>query len=88
LLAAWIHLGDLTMLWSSAYGRVLLLKLGVLAVLGATAAFNWRRVKPRLLDPEGVAILRRSAPLELALAVAVLLVTAVLVATPIEPPAP
>jgi hypothetical protein len=45
-------------------------------------------VKPRLLDPEGVAILRRSAPLELALAVAVLLVTAVLVATPIEPPAP
>jgi copper transport protein len=86
VVAAWIHLADLTMLWTSGYGRVLLLKLSGLALLGATAAHNWRRVKPRLGDSAGTGTLRRSAALEIALATVVLLVTAVLVATPIEPP--
>ena len=85
---AWIHLGEPTMLWASGYGRVLLVKLGVLLLLGAIAAYNWRRVKPRLGDSAGTQTLRRSAASEIALAAFVLLVTAVLVATPIEPPAP
>ncbi len=88
LAMAWIHLGDVTMLWMSDYGRVLLVKLGVLLMLGATAAYNWRRVKPRLGVTAGTQTLRRSAAAEMAFATLVLLVTAVLVATPIEPPVP
>jgi copper transport protein len=82
VVAAWIHLGALTMLWESDYGRVLLVKLGVLSALAAVAAFNWRRVKPRLGEAAGTGILRRSATFEVTLAVVVLLVTAVLVALP------
>ena len=88
LTMAWIHLREPSMLWASAYGRVLLLKLAVLLLLGATAAYNWRRVKPRLGDSAGTQTLRRSAAAEVAIAAVVLLVTAVLVATPIEPPIP
>jgi copper transport protein len=88
LAMAWIHLGEVNMLWASGYGRVLLVKLGVLALLGATAAYNLRRVKPRLGDTAGTRTLRPSAAAEVALAAVVLLVTAVLVATPIEPPMP
>ncbi|MBK9550406.1 MAG: hypothetical protein IPO52_15210 [Gemmatimonadetes bacterium] len=39
--------GQLDLLWTTAYGRVLLLKLAILSVV-ATSAYNWRRVLPRL----------------------------------------
>lgn len=80
--SAWLHLPSLDALWGSAYGRVLLVKLGVLVPVFATGAYNWRRVRPALADGGGAAPLRRSGWSELAVAVLVLLVTAVLVATP------
>lgn len=83
--SAWLHLGAVSALWQSEYGRALLLKLGVLAVVMATAAYNWLRVRPALGKSDGSARIRRSATAELAIGVVVLLVTAVLVATP--PPA-
>lgn len=80
--AAWLHLDGLTNLWTSGYGRVLLLKLAVLSVVAATGAYNWLRVRPALGGPEGAARIRRSSTVEVMVGALVLLVTAVLVATP------
>lgn len=80
--AAWTHLGSVSDLWQSQYGLVLLLKLGILTGVIATGAFNWRRVRPGLGDDVGSRRIKRSATAELAIAALVLLVTAILVATP------
>lgn len=82
VLTAWGNLGGLAPLWQSAYGRTLLLKLGFLSVAVATGAYNWRRVLPALGQPIASARLRRSSWLELAAALLVVVVTAVLVASP------
>lgn len=79
---AWLHLETLPALWQSRYGRTLLLKLGVLTGVAATGFYNWRRVRPALGDDLGAARLRRSSTVELLIAVLVIAVTAVLVATP------
>jgi putative copper export protein/methionine-rich copper-binding protein CopC len=79
---AWLHVGTWSALWQSDYGRLLLLKLIVLTVVAGTGAFNWRGVRPRLGDDVGTTRIRRSATVELAVAAVVLLVTAILVATP------
>ena len=85
LFAGWLHLGSLSALWESGYGRTLLLKLAVLSIVVLTGAYNWLRVRPALGDDTGTARLRRSAGIEVAVAVIVVAITAVLVATP--PPA-
>lgn len=79
--AAWLQLGTVSALWESAYGRTLLLKLALVSVVFGTGAYNWLRVKPILGSEVAAGRLRRSAALELAVGVAVLAVTAVLVAT-------
>lgn len=79
---AWLHVGGVTALWTTPYGRTLLLKLALLLPVLAAGAFNWRRATPALGDEASVRSIRRSAGLELAAAVLVLLVTAALVATP------
>lgn len=81
--SAWLHVGEVTALWTTGYGRTLLLKVGVLSLVFATGAYNWLRVKPTLGSPAAAGRLRRSATVELAIAVLVLAVTAVLVATPL-----
>ena len=80
--AAWLHLGTVAALWQSAYGRTLLLKLGILSVVAGTGAYNWLRVRPALGGAEGATRIRRSSSVELVVGAIVLLVTAVLVATP------
>jgi putative copper export protein len=65
------------------YGRVLLAKLALVAVVLGAGAFNWKRQTPRMHAAEGVAAMRRSARRELALGALVFLLTAVLVATPL-----
>lgn len=84
--AAWIHVGFSAALWESSYGRVLLLKLAILAMALAIGAYNWRVVRPRLGSDGATRILRTSVIAELSVGALVLLVTAVLVATP-PPPA-
>jgi copper transport protein len=76
------HLHAVPQLWGTAYGRMLLLKLALLAVVAGFGFWNWRYVQPVLHQPHGPARLRRSARLELAAGVAVILATAILVATP------
>ncbi len=80
--SALVHTGRIADLWQTSYGQVLLLKLGVLSVVAGTGAFNWRKVRPALGDEIGARRIRRSATVELVVAVIVLLVTAVLVALP------
>lgn len=80
--AAWLHLEVVAALWTSAYGRTLLVKLGVLSVVVATGFYNWRRVRPSLGDERSTRRLTASATTELAVALLVIAVTAVLVATP------
>jgi len=82
VVSAWMHLNAVGALWTTPYGRTLLVKLGVLLVVVGTGAYNWRRVRPALGDGMGAHRVRRSATVELLAGVLVLAVTAVLVATP------
>jgi len=81
-IAAWRNIGSVAGLWQEPYGRVLLAKLALLSVAAGTGAYNWKRVLPILGSATATTRLRKSATLELAAAVLVLVVTAVLVATP------
>lgn len=81
LVSAWLHLEHLSALWQSDYGRVLLIKLGVLSLVVLTGAYNWLRVRPSLGDAQGAVRIRRSAIAELLIGAVVLAVTAILTAT-------
>ena len=80
-LAAWLNLVALNELWTTPYGRLLSLKLGVVATVLGLGALNWRRLTPRLAEADGPQALRRAATLELVLAHVVIVVTAIFVRT-------
>ena len=82
MVTAWRHLKRLDALWSTPYGYALITKLCLVAGVVALGAWNWRRQKPRMGAEAGAIALRRSASAELALAGAVLAVTAILVSLP------
>jgi putative copper export protein len=81
-LMAFAYVGDVTALVATRYGITLLLKLSLLALTLALGAWNWRRVRPRLGSSLASTSLRRSATIELVIALCLLAVTAVLVALP------
>lgn len=83
VLASWLHVDRVSSLWMTQYGQRLLFKLGLFVLVLALGAFNWRRVTPRLGSVAGVTSLRAAARAELAVATLILLITAVLVATPL-----
>ncbi|MEO5579433.1 MAG: CopD family protein, partial [Gemmatimonadaceae bacterium] len=80
--AGWLHVGTIPALWQTQYGQTLVVKLAFLGIVTATGAYNFLYLKPRLGTLDGVGNIRRSAMIEIGVAVVVLLVTAVLVATP------
>lgn len=80
---AWTHVGSIAALTGTNYGRVLLLKVGLLSLTALTGAYNWQRVRPTLGDQTGALRLRRTAGIEIGIAVLVVAVTAVLVALPL-----
>ena len=84
VVAARVHVGSWAAFTSTTYGRTLLIKLAVVALLVLVGAFNWRRVRPALAtsDARAPERFRRSATLEVVLAALVLAVTAVLGALP------
>jgi copper transport protein len=82
VIATWRNVDGLSALVSSAYGRILLLKLGVLAVAALIGLYNWRRARPALAASGDDAAIRRAMRAELAAAAVILLVTALLVAIP------
>jgi len=79
--AAWEQLGAFAPLFSTQYGRQLLVKLSAVAVMMAIGALNWRVLKPRLGTELAARALRRSAFREMTVAVFIVLVTAYLVAS-------
>ena len=82
LVSSWIQLQAISPLWTTTYGRLLLLKLALVAAVGAAGAYNWRVATPRLLAAGGVARIRTVMLVELLFAILVLAVTSALVATP------
>jgi copper transport protein len=76
------HLTAVSQLWSMWYGRMLVLKLLLLAVVAALGWVNWKRILPVAETPDGNRRLRRNAAMELANGIVVILVTAALVALP------
>jgi len=81
LLAAWRNVGGWAPLLESTYGQWLLRKVALVLAMAGIGALNWKRVLPTLGAPKATHMLRRTAYLELSLALAVVMVTAVLVAT-------
>jgi putative copper resistance protein D len=73
-------LGGVAPLWSSGYGRIAMLKAGLVAVLLCLAAFNKLRLTPRLLagDAAAAGSLNVSVRAELWMGVLILTVTAAL----------
>lgn len=82
VLTGWQTVGSLGALIDSTYGRVLLIKLSFLVGVAGTGAFNWRVVQPKLAAGAGDGLLRRSAYIELAMGIGLIVATAVLVALP------
>ncbi len=80
--SGWLNLGSFSALVGSSYGKVLLIKLALVFLVGAAGAYNWLRARPALGRGFGTRAIRRSASLEIGLGIAVLLVTAILVAVP------
>jgi len=83
---AWLHLGSVADLFTSGYGRALLLKLAFVGGAASLGFYNWRVVRPALATSPTAGLIRIPATLELTLGIAVLLITSVLVALP--PPLP
>ena len=80
-IAGWRNVGSLGAIVDTPYGQVLLAKLAVLSITAATGAYNWKRVLPALGTEAATLRLTRSASVEIATAVVVIIITAVLVAT-------
>jgi copper transport protein len=85
IFASWVHLGSLSALTGTAYGKTLLGKLAVVAVVAVAGVVNWRSLRPKLGSDGVPQRLRRSAAFELAAALLVLVITAALVGTPLPP---
>jgi putative copper export protein/methionine-rich copper-binding protein CopC len=83
VLNALIHIDAIEQLVRTAYGRALLVKVGIVALVVAAGFINWQFVRPRLGTLEATRRLRVSIGVELALAVLVLGVTALLTGLPL-----
>ena len=81
-ISAALHFHSLAELATTAYGRVLLIKLVLVLLVLASGWYNWQRARPHLPLHSGVRALRRGALGELLFATAALAVTAFLVALP------
>lgn len=82
VLTSWLHLKYVSALWTTPYGRMLIIKLVFVACIVVMGALNWQRVLPMIGAETGAEKLRRVSNWELVFALIVLVVTAVLVGTP------
>ncbi len=81
-LNSWILVGGPQAVFGTDYGRTLLLKLGLVAVAFTLGFYNWRKVRPRLAKDPDPGALRIPASVEAVFGIVILLVTAILVASP------
>jgi putative copper export protein len=82
LVLAFGYLDPLNTLWSTGYGRMLIIKILLLGGTAAIGAYNWRLVRPRLGGEASSRRLYRSATAELIIGSLLLGATAILVALP------
>ena len=80
---SWLIAGGLWNALGSGYGRILLLKLGIVGAAFLLGFHNWRRIRPSLTGNPDPGALRIPASVEAALGLLVLLITSVLVAGPL-----
>lgn len=85
---SWLRLGGLDALWSTTYGRTLLVKLALVALVLSMGTYNSLRARRRLSggaegDDRGTRRFRWTGSAELALGAMVLVVTTFLVVTPV-----
>ena len=83
VIATVMHLQDVSDLWLVDWGRYVLAKTVLVCVIVVLGALHWRRLGPRLATQSDVSSLRKSLMTELVLALLVLIITAVLVVTPL-----
>jgi hypothetical protein len=79
---ALMHFDAVREVSQSPYGRTLIVKVALVAMVIAAGAFNWRRQRPRLGSVGSAALVRSSIAIELAFALAVLAVTGYLTGLP------
>ena len=79
----WIHIGAVSDLWTTAWGRSLLVKDAVVAGVLALGLYNWRVVRPALAATPRAGILMKPAVIELILGAATVAVTSFLVTQPL-----
>lgn len=75
---SWNLLGRPHDLWTTGYGRLIAIKIGLFAAMTAIAAFNKFFLTPRLPDPPALRDLRRGSLAEIGLGLGVLAAVAVL----------
>lgn len=75
-LLLWELLGSWTEFFDTAYGQSIVIKLLLVLLIMAIAAFNKLRLVPKLNSPQGAQDFRRSVVIEGAVALSILLVTA------------
>jgi copper transport protein len=80
---SWIRLGGFGAVWSTEYGRTLLLKIALVVLVAAMGTYNSLRGRRRLGSPEGTHRFRATGAIEIAVAALVVVVTTFLVATPV-----
>jgi copper transport protein len=80
--SSFLQLGGVGALFTTAYGRTLALKLGLVAGALLLGSYNWRKVRPSLNVRPDPGELRIPASVEALLGLLVLLATAVLVSMP------
>jgi copper transport protein len=87
---SWLRLGGFEAILGSRYGRTLLWKVALVALVVALGAYNAVRARRRLGTPEATRRFRLSGAAEIVFAALVLAATTVLVVTPVpsESPAP
>ena len=83
-LNAFVHIGAFSELWTTPYGRILALKIGLVIIALTMGGYNWRVVKPRLGSDSATAHFKRTATSEFLVAVVIIVITAVLVGTPTD----
>ena len=79
----WIHIGAVSDLWTTAWGRSLLVKDLVVVGVLALGLYNWRVVRPALAARPRTGLLMKPAVIELILGAAAVAVTSFLVAQPL-----
>lgn len=80
-LLAFSYLGGIAPLFETVYGRMVLVKLGAIAVTAGLGAYNWRSVLPRLRAGAPTPIVQTSTA-EVIVGAIILAATAVLVSLP------